>query len=178
MPPEGPPEVAFAGRSNVGKSSLINTLLGQRVARISAVPGQTRTLNFYAVPAAGLTLVDLPGYGYARVPHAMRRAWQPALEGYLAGRRSLRGVVAVVDCRRGLEGEERDLLAWLAHHSLPAVVVLTKADKLKANGRRRALTITAAQTGAEPLLFSARTGEGRELLWRLVREMARGGEDG
>jgi GTP-binding protein len=169
MPPEGPPEIAFAGRSNVGKSSLINTLVGKKIARISAEPGRTRTINFYA--AAGLVLVDLPGYGYAKVAQKLRRLWQPAVEGYLTGRRSLRGVVCVVDVRRGLEAEEIDLLAWLAHHRLPFCLVLTKADKLKGNERHRAVAAVAAEASADPVVFSARTGEGREFLWRLVREM-------
>ncbi len=173
MPPEGPPEIAFAGRSNVGKSSLINTLVGRRLARISTAPGKTRTINFYAVQT--LVLVDLPGFGYARVPRHLRRLWQPAVEGYLSRRRTLRGVVCVVDARRGLRAEEHDLLAWLAHHDLPAVLVLTKIDKLKAAERRHALSAAAAEAGAEPVAFSARTGEGRELLWRIVREMALGG---
>jgi GTP-binding protein len=174
MPPEGPPEVAFAGRSNVGKSSLINTLTGSRVARISAIPGRTRTINFYGV-VGPLILVDLPGYGYAKVPHGMQRLWQPAVESYLADRGSLRGVIIVVDLRRGLEDEERDLLAWLAHHGLPAAVILTKTDKLKGNERRSATAAVSREAGAEPLLFSARTGEGREALWRLIREMAQAG---
>jgi len=172
MPPEEAPEIALAGRSNVGKSSLINTLVGSRIARISATPGQTRTLNFYA--AGGLVLVDLPGYGYAAVPQAQRRLWQPAVEGYLKKRRSLAGVVCVVDGRRGLQAEERDLLGWLSHHKLPFCLVLTKADKLKQGERMKAARTVAGEIGAEPIMFSARTGEGREVLWKVIRQMAEG----
>ncbi len=172
MPPESLPEIAFAGRSNVGKSSLINTLAGRPMARISAVPGKTRTINFYAADP-GLILVDLPGFGYAKVSRQVRRSWQPVLEGYLTSRKSLRGAGSVVGCRRGLQDEERELLAWLAHHGLPAVLVLTKADKLKGNERRRMVAAVAAELKADPVVFSSRTGEGREVLWRIVRELAR-----
>lgn len=168
--------MALAGRSNVGKSSLINTLVGAKIARISQTPGRTRTLNFYAV-GEGLILVDLPGYGYAALPAAMRRLWQPAVEGYLAKRGSLAGVAVVVDCRRGLEAEERDLLAWLAHHRLPCCVVLTKADKLGQGERARSARAVAEEVGAEPVIFSARTGLGREKLWRVIVEMAGGGRE-
>jgi GTP-binding protein len=175
LPPEAAPEIALAGRSNVGKSSLINNLVGSRIARISATPGQTRTLNFYA--AGGLVLVDLPGYGYAAVPHAQRRLWQPAVEGYLKKRRCLAGVVCVVDGRRGLQAEERDLLAWLSHHKRPFCVVLTKADKLKRGEQTKAARTVTEELGAEPVLFSARTGEGREVLWRVMKEMAKRGQE-
>jgi GTP-binding protein len=175
LPPEAAPEIALAGRSNVGKSSLINNLVGSKIARISATPGQTRTLNFYA--AGGLVLVDLPGFGYAAVPHAQRRLWQPAVEGYLKKRHSLRGVVCVVDGRRGLQAEELDLLAFLSHHKLPFCVVLTKADKLKRGEKTKAVRTVTEELGAEPVLFSARTGEGREVLWRVIRQMAKGGQE-
>ncbi|MFH0809797.1 MAG: ribosome biogenesis GTP-binding protein YihA/YsxC [Pseudomonadota bacterium] len=173
LPAEGIAEIALAGRSNVGKSSLINALVGQDVARTSAVPGKTRTLNFYSV-RPDLILVDLPGFGYAKVSQEVRRSWQPAVEGYLASRRSLRGVLTVVDIRRGLQAEERDLLSWLAHLGLPALVVLTKADKLKGNAGRRQAAAAAAELPAEPVVFSARTGESRQLLWRLIEGMAAG----
>jgi len=175
MPPEGTPEVAFAGRSNVGKSSLINTITGIKIAHISAVPGKTRTINFYAV--GKLRLVDLPGYGYAAVPHAMRRLWQPAVEEYLAHRKTLRGVLLVVDARRGLQDEEHDLLAWLIHHGLPHAVVLTKTDKLKAGALAKARQEVAAGIAAEPVIFSARTGSGREIVWKVIRQLAQGGPE-
>jgi GTP-binding protein len=151
--------------------------VGGRVARISAVPGKTRTLNFYELKPVGLRLVDLPGFGYAAVPHQMRRLWQPAVEGYLKKRKGLRGVLCVVDIRRGLQDEEHDLLAFLAHHGLPLAVVLTKADKLKANDRRKMVQAVKGELAAEPIVFSARTGEGKELVWRVVVEMAQGADE-
>src|SRR5437660_7764404 len=165
-PPPGPPEVAIAGRSNVGKSSLINARLGRRgLARTSATPGRTRQLNFFLVNDA-FVLVDLPGYGFALGPEMERRAWGPLVETYLVGRPTLRGVLLVVDARRGLEGEEEDLLAYLAALPRPATVVATKLDKLARNAARTAL---AAIGGPVPVLgFSARTGDGRDELWRVV----------
>jgi len=165
-PPPGLPEVAIAGRSNVGKSSLINTLLGRRgLARTSATPGRTRQLNFFLVNDA-FVLVDLPGYGFALGPEMERRAWGPLVETYLVGRPTLRGVLLVVDARRGLEGEEEDLLAYLAALPRPATVVATKLDKLARNAARTAL---AAIGGPVPVVgFSARTGDGRDELWRVV----------
>src|SRR5881409_1834374 len=132
-PPPGPPEVAIAGRSNVGKSALINALVGRRgLARTSRTPGRTRQLNFFALDAR-LVLVDLPGYGFAVGPEAERRAWKPLVETYLGERPTLRGVLLVVDARRALAA---------------------------AGARLR---------GAVPLVgFSARTGEGRTALWRVV----------
>jgi GTP-binding protein len=165
------PEVAVAGRSNVGKSSLLNTLLGRHgLARTSATPGRTRQLNFFLVNDR-FVIVDLPGYGFAVGSAAERRAWGPLVEGYLRQRRTLRGVVLLVDLRRGLEDEERQLLAFLAHVALPAALVVTKVDKLGRGARGRALA--ALREGVDPgipvLGFSARTGEGREALWRVVR---------
>ncbi len=169
-PKPGPPEVAIAGRSNVGKSSLINCLVARRgLARTSSTPGRTRQMNFFLLNERFL-LVDLPGYGFAVGSEAERRSWGPLVESYLRARRVLRGVVLVVDVRRGLETEEDDLLAFLAHAGLPAVVVATKLDKLGKNAALEALAGLAARVGTPGLVlgFSARTGEGREALWRCV----------
>jgi GTP-binding protein len=169
-PPPGPPEVAIAGRSNVGKSSLINSLLGRRgLARTSRTPGRTRQLNFFLVNQA-FVLVDLPGYGFAVGAEAERRAWAPLVETYLGGRPTLRGVLLVVDGRRGIEAEEDQLLAYLAALRLPAAVVATKLDKLGRAPARAALAAVAERLGgAVPVLgFSAHSGEGRVPLWRLV----------
>jgi GTP-binding protein len=169
-PPPGPPEIAVAGRSNVGKSSLLNALLGRRgLARTSATPGRTRQLNFFLVNER-FTLVDLPGYGFAAGSEAERLAWGPLVEHYLGERPTLRGVVLVIDVRRGLEAEERDVLAYLAALGLPAAVVATKVDKLaRGPGRWTVARLAASLAPAVPLIgFSARSGEGREALWRVL----------
>jgi GTP-binding protein len=163
------PEVAIAGRSNVGKSSLINSLLGRRgLARTSRTPGRTRQLNFFLVNEA-FAIVDLPGYGFAVGPEEERRAWGPLVETYLA-RPTLRGVLLVVDVRRGIEAEERELLDFLAARGLPVALVATKLDKLGRGAARAALVaLGAALASATPLTgFSAHTGEGRDALWRVV----------
>jgi len=169
-PPAGLPEVAIAGRSNVGKSSLLNRLVGRRgLARTSATPGRTRQLNFFVVNER-FVLADLPGYGFAVGPERERVAWGPLVEGYLRRRPTLRGVVLIVDVRRGLEAEEEQVLAFVAAVALPAAVVATKLDKLARSAARAALERIAAQmTGGVPVVgFSARSGEGRDALWRII----------
>jgi GTP-binding protein len=170
-PPPGLPEIAIAGRSNVGKSSLLNALVGRRgLARISATPGRTRQINFFVVDER-FVLVDLPGYGFAVGPEAERRAWGPLVERYLAERSTLCGVLVLVDLRRGVEADEVQLLAHLDRLGLPAAVVATKSDKLARGAARTALAAQQAALGAVvPLIpFSARTGEGRSAVWRLGR---------
>jgi GTP-binding protein len=189
--PGGLPEVAFAGRSNVGKSSLINRLLGRTrtpVARVSGTPGKTREINFYrvdAIPAAvdggdsalgtapatapslQFYLVDFPGYGYARVPTSVRGAWKPLIEGYLGGSDALRGVVQLVDARHGPTRDDLGMLEFLASLGVPALVTLTKVDKLKPTERVRQLAAIAERLGLDPeqvVPFSSRTGEGRDEL--------------
>ena len=170
-PPPGPPEVAIAGRSNVGKSSLINSLTGRRgLARTSSTPGRTRQLNFFLLND-DFVLVDLPGYGFAVGPEQERLAWGPLVEGYLVGRAPLRGVVVIVDVRRGVEAEEAQLLDFLRHHGIAAALIATKVDKLGRGAAGKAVAALAAAMGPEvPVVgFSARTGEGRDALWRIVR---------
>jgi GTP-binding protein len=171
------PEVAIAGRSNVGKSSLINTLIGTPVARTSGTPGRTRLLNWFRVesPKGGaLHLVDLPGYGYAKVPTDMRESWRPLIEAYLTGRSTLRGVVVLVDARRGAEDEERDLIGWLLQNGVPVVPVLTKADKLAKNKRKPAAAELrrALELPRDPLLVSSLSGDGVDDLWRTIFSLA------
>jgi GTP-binding protein len=163
------PEVAIAGRSNVGKSSIINCLVARRgLARTSATPGRTRQLNFFLVNDA-FVLVDLPGYGFAVGPESERRAWGPLVETYLAERPTLRGVLVVVDARRGVEDEEAELLAYLAALAKPATVIATKLDKVGRNAARATVAALRGELGAVPVVgFSARTGEGRRELWRVV----------
>ncbi|HEX7052111.1 MAG TPA: ribosome biogenesis GTP-binding protein YihA/YsxC [Longimicrobiales bacterium] len=176
-PPGRLPQVAFSGRSNVGKSSLINRVLGRTrtpLARVSATPGKTQEINFYRVraEAAGghdieFFLVDLPGYGYARAPQELRRRWKPLIEGYLTGSRELVGVVQLIDARHGPTATDREMLVFLASLGVPALFVLTKADKLSRGERARQAEKLARALEADPeqvVLFSSRTGEGREEL--------------
>jgi GTP-binding protein len=179
-PPADRPEVAFAGRSNVGKSSLINVLVQRRnLARTGSTPGRTQSINFFSLDDR-LHLVDLPGYGFARVPREVQQAWKPMVEAYLQGRAALRAVVVILDIRRDPSRGDLDLLQWLRAYGVPAVVVLTKADKLsrqKAKSRAGKLERElAAFSGGSPVLFSARTREGREDVWRRIDEAA--GEGG
>jgi len=175
FPPADPPEIAFAGRSNVGKSSLLSRLAGRRgLARTSAEPGKTRLLHFYRVECAvqdarrSVVLVDLPGYGYAKVSKQERAGWRTLVEGYLGGRAALRAVVVLHDVRRELADAEHELLLWLAERGSPALLVLTKIDKLAP--MQRALRIRALRDAAElpeghVLATSATTGEGIDELW-------------
>jgi GTP-binding protein len=168
--PAGPPEVAIAGRSNVGKSSLLNALLGRHgLARTSRTPGRTRQLNFFLVNER-FRIVDLPGYGFAVGPEAERRAWGQLVETYLARRETLRGVVVLVDVRRGLGSEEIELLGFLRERRHPSVLVATKLDKLGRGAASAALRHLAGTAGgAVPVVgFSARTGTGREQLWAII----------
>lgn len=159
------PEIAFAGRSNVGKSSLINRLLDRQIARTSSTPGRTRQVNFFVVNNT-LTFVDLPGYGYAQVSKQERGQWQKLIEDYLTRSRNLRGVVIIVDIRRGLEEEEEALCDFLSHHQRLFLLVATKCDKLKrAQVEQQRKTLTAQLDGHPLLLFSAQDGSGKKELW-------------
>jgi GTP-binding protein len=180
LPPVGPPEIAIAGRSNVGKSTLLNRLAGRKgLARTSKTPGRTRGIIFFDLDlgpgAPALRLVDLPGYGYAQASRAEREAWQPLIEGYTRARSSLALFVILVDARRGLEDEERQLYEWLGSEGVPAQVVITKVDKLSASERgalrARSRSWFGAAAGARralPLLVSGETGEGMPELWAAV----------
>jgi len=169
------PQVAFAGRSNVGKSSLINRLCGRKkLARTSGTPGRTQMINFFSINNS-LLFVDLPGYGYARVPVEIQRQWRPMVNSYLADNPALKLLVLIVDIRRGPKEEELSLLAWLAEHGIPAQVVLTKTDKLKRGQIPRERTTAAMSMGIdqeELILFSAVTGQGKEEVWRRIRSAA------
>ena len=166
-PASGLPEVAFAGRSNVGKSSLINCLVQRKkLVRTSRTPGLTRMINFFRINGA-CYFVDLPGYGFARVPENVRAQWKPMVESYLLGRKTLRGIVHIMDARHLPTQDDLQLWTWLLDRRIPAVPVLTKADKV-AKGKWSAQAKMAAQSlGVQPdrvVLFSSVAGLGREEL--------------
>lgn len=158
--PEGPPEIAFAGRSNVGKSSAINALTGRkRLARTSKTPGRTQTINFYDLGEAA-RLVDLPGYGYARVSRAQRAEWGELVGAYLSSRAALVGVVVLMDARHPLTPLDRQLLDWLG--DARTLVLLSKADKLSRREQGTTLRTVADAARAEVRLFSSVTRQGVE----------------
>lgn len=167
LPPDEGREVAFAGRSNAGKSSAINVLCDQRsLARTSKTPGRTQMINFFSLDGQR-RLVDLPGYGYARVPVAMRDAWRRLMSRYLSERQSLVGLVVVMDIRHPLTGQDREMLGWAAARGLPVHVLLTKADKLRrgpAMDTARQVAAALGEAGIEATVqpFSALRREGVE----------------
>jgi GTP-binding protein len=177
FPRDGAPEIAFLGRSNVGKSSLLNALAGRRaLARTSATPGKTRLLHFFEVTrdatdrkARRVLLVDLPGYGWAQVSKAERAAWQRLVEGYLDARPPLRLAILLHDLRRDPTQDETLLLAWLAERGVAALVAVTKCDKEKPMRRAARLrALAAAYAGAELVATSAKTRDGVDALWRAI----------
>ncbi len=173
-PPPEYPEIAFAGRSNVGKSSLINKLVNRRhLVKTSNTPGRTQLINFFRVND-NLTFVDLPGYGYARVPLAVKKQWGPMIETYLTSRPTLMGVLLIVDIRRVPGNEDLDLVRWLDYHQRPFRIVVTKVDKLSRNKQVRPLRTIADQFACsreDLLLFSAKTGQGLSSLWHALEAM-------
>jgi len=171
-PPALLPEIAFAGRSNVGKSSLINTLVKRKgLARTSNTPGRTQEINFFAVNDR-FAFIDLPGYGYAKVPEKIRSHWGPMIETYLSQRETLRLVVLILDIRRDPSEEDRQLIGWLQYYRLPFLIVLTKIDKVsrgqRAERQRRITEALELPPALSLLPFSAKTGEGKDLLWREI----------
>jgi GTP-binding protein len=176
------PQVAFSGRSNVGKSSLINTLLRRtrsKVAHVSSTPGKTRALNFYRVND-DFFLVDLPGYGYAKVPESVRASWTELIEWYLGESGLVRGVVHLVDARHRPTKHDHRMVEYLAEVGLPTLVALTKTDKLKKREREQSITRTLEALGLDEsqlVPFSSKTGEGREVLLEALGELVVAGED-
>ncbi len=178
-PPPDRPEIAFAGRSNVGKSSLINVLVNRKnIAKTSARPGRTQSINFFCVNRS-LYFVDLPGYGFARVPIKIKRSWQNMVETYLRKRPNLRAVVVILDVRRRPTSGDMDLLNWLRHYGIKTVIVLTKVDKLSRQQAKRQTGLLASQLSgisfADPVLFSAKTREGRKEIWEKITMVAGSG---
>ncbi len=174
-PPPSLPEVAFAGRSNVGKSSLINVLVERKgLVRTSATPGRTQLINFFQVTGddMALNLVDLPGYGYARVPLEVKRQWGPMMERYLSGRDTLQAVVLILDIRRIPSDDDLQMLAWLHTYGRQPIIVLTKCDKVTKNELARQTAAIAGRLQMDRALllhFSALSREGRDGVWAEVR---------
>jgi GTP-binding protein len=175
FPPPTLPELAVVGRSNVGKSSLINALVGQDgLARTSRTPGRTRLVNWFEVSAQSrFFLVDLPGFGYAEVNQATRETWRPLIERYLTDRTTLAGVLLLIDIRRNAEEEELDLVPWLLERGTPIVVALTKGDKLPKN--KRTLEVMRARKllglHRDPIAVSTLSGDGVEPLFRSLLQL-------
>ncbi len=169
------PEIAFVGRSNVGKSSLINTLLTRkRLVAVSSTPGKTRAIDFFRVNDS-FRFVDLPGYGYAKVPQAVQNAWKRLIDAYLVNREELVSVVWILDIRRELSELDRMLYDWLCSYSIPYIPVCTKADKLSRGeqAKRREALRKSIDRNADPVLFSAKTGLGKDVLWKRMRAAMR-----
>jgi len=178
LPPEDLPELAFAGRSNVGKSSVINALANRkRLAFVSKTPGRTQTINFFDLGGRG-RLVDLPGYGYARVPQELRAQWDQLVGGYLGSRVSLAGIVVLMDARRPFSAHDEHLLEWLRPAGRRLLVLLAKCDKLSRQDRVKILRAARARLAAraidgEARLFSSLSGEGVEETRSLLEDWLR-----
>jgi GTP-binding protein len=178
FPAAGLPEIAFLGRSNVGKSSVINSLVGKKLARTSSTPGRTRSINFFEVrwpgkPKPELLFTDLPGYGYARVSRELASEWPNFIEPYLKERPSLALCLALIDVNVPPQESDRQLRDFLAAAGRPFLIVATKSDKLSGNQLQNALRNFSRDLGdARVLPFSAKTGAGRDELWREIRHAA------
>jgi len=174
FPPAELPEVAFVGRSNVGKSSLINVLSGRKaLVRTSSTPGRTQLINFFDINGI-LTLVDLPGYGYAKAPPDVRKQWGPMIETYLAKRENLKTVVLILDIRRIPSDGDLDMLGWLQRYNIPPIIVLTKCDKLSKNERAKQTALISAAISRDKdmmLPFSALSKDGRNGIWDEILRM-------
>jgi GTP-binding protein len=185
-PPGTLPQVAFAGRSNVGKSSLINRLLERhrkQIARVSSSPGKTQEINFYRIRAEldgtddDFFLVDLPGYGFARAPRPVREAWRPLIEGYLKRSDELLGVVQLIDARREPTPDDLRMIEFLGGIEMPTLIVLTKIDKLKPAEREKRIKAATALLGIDAdqvVGFSSTTGEGRAALMESIEHLLTG----
>lgn len=173
-PPPAFPEIAFSGRSNVGKSSLINTLVNRKhLVKTSRTPGRTQLINFFLINGV-FSFVDLPGYGYAKVPDAVKKTWGPMIEKYLTLRETLNGIVSLLDIRRTPGPEELDLKGWLELNQIPCIWVLTKADKFSKTKRKNRQLAIGETMGLLPeslILFSAKTRLGRDAVWEAIRSL-------
>jgi GTP-binding protein len=180
FPPLGAPEIAFLGRSNVGKSSLINSLVGSKIAKTSNTPGRTQTINFFQVrrpgrPQPDLVFADLPGYGYARVPKAITSQWEHFINPYLEKRESLALCLSLVDVTIPPQDRDLQLLEWLRHMQRPFLIVATKADRISGNQLRTSVQKLGERLGvtAEQIIpFSAKARIGHEELWAAIKSAA------
>jgi len=180
FPPPEFPEVAFVGRSNVGKSSLINVLASRKaLVRTSSTPGRTQLINFFHINGS-MNLVDLPGYGFAKAPPDVRKQWGPMIETYLASRDNLKAVVLILDIRRIPSDGDLRMLRWLESYSIPPIIVLTKCDKLSKVERARQTSAIATAIKRDPgmmLPFSALSREGRDGIWQEIERLLEIRED-
>jgi GTP-binding protein len=180
FPPPGPPEVAFLGRSNVGKSSLLNKLVRRKkLARTSSTPGKTRLIHFFTIEGTGpdLRMADLPGYGYAKVSRTERKSWQVLIESYLSNRTPLRAAVLLQDVRRDVTEDETKLIDWLTERGIACLVAITKTDKLKPMRRAKRIREIKAQLELPKecvIATSAQTGDGMPDLWRAILDRVEG----
>ena len=171
LPRDGLPQVAVAGRSNVGKSSLLNQIVGQRkLAKVSSTPGRTRSLNFFRIDNR-FYLVDLPGYGYAKASQSLREQWGKLIEQYLTSAEQLIGLVLLLDSRREPTEQDEQLMAWLAERQLPVMVAVTKADKLSRDKVIRKVRGLEQDLGVGAIAFSTVTGIGRKELLTSIRQL-------
>ena len=173
-PPAILPEIAFTGRSNVGKSSLINTLVNRkRLVKTSSTPGRTQLINFFNINNA-FSFVDLPGFGYARVPESIKRTWGPMIETYLSTRKTLKGVVLIMDIRRTPGTQELVFIEWLRYYTIPIILILTKTDKLsksKQMSQHIAITKILGIDRNDLILFSAKSRMGKDATWAAIEQL-------
>jgi GTP-binding protein len=171
-----PNQIAFAGRSNVGKSSILNSLLNRKnLAKTSSTPGKTRMVNLFKINDS-IHFVDLPGFGYAKVPKSMRKNWKDLVEGFLLNNPNLKGMVLIIDIRRGLQDEELSFLDWLSLQGIPTLLVANKIDKLKKQQATKQLvqirktleSLTPYATTTVLIPYSAKTGAGKKELWQEI----------
>lgn len=178
FPVPSAPEIAFLGRSNVGKSSLINSLLGEKMAKTSSTPGRTRTINFFEVrrpgqPKAELLFADLPGYGYAKLPRDVSAEWPKFIEPYLLERPTLALCICLIDSNIPPQDSDKQLIEWLQAANRPYIITATKADRLSGNKLTNSLKTLKIEFQTESILpFSTRTGVGRDELWKHIFDVA------
>ena len=173
-PPAIFPEIAFSGRSNVGKSSLINTLVNRkRLVKTSSTPGRTQLINFFKINNA-LIFVDLPGFGYAKVPKSIKKTWGPMVETYLSTRKTLKGVVLILDIRRVPGAQDLEFIEWLRYYAIPSILILTKADKLSKSKQMNQHIANTKILGVDRndlILFSAKSRMGKDATWAAIEQL-------